>query len=185
MRKTFVCDDSIIISIPIRNLKNVREGQLMPENFHCVFKDHFKVLAINGKPKPVGAAQATVGMFIFALGLLSMNLPQSSLSYTLPSFLFVISGMVSYAAGNCPNMYVAKLSFSLNIISFFWSLTAISLCIIWFPPAGKLNSGLQGLIISLLTVESIIAIFLIYWMSKVVCRQHFNTLPTIMLKEED
>ncbi|XP_072249391.1 uncharacterized protein [Leuresthes tenuis] len=182
MRKTFVCDDSMIITIPIKSLKNVREGQLMPENFHCVFKDHFKVLAIKGKPKPVGAAQATVGLFLFALGLICKEV---YLFYTVPSFLFVISGMVSYAAGNYPNMHVAKLSFSLNIISFFWSLAAFSLCIISFHGHSKLIGGLQGLIMSLLTVESVIGLFLMYWLSKVVCRQHYNTLPTILLKEED
>lgn len=58
MRKTFFCDESIVITIPLGSLKNMREGQLLPENFHCVFRDNFKVFAIKGKPKPLGVSSA-------------------------------------------------------------------------------------------------------------------------------
>ncbi|CAG6015572.1 unnamed protein product [Menidia menidia] len=185
MRKTFVCDNSIIITIPIKGLKDLKEGQLLPENFYCVYKDHFKVLAIKGKPKPVGAAQATVGVFLFALGLVC----KSHYFISLPSFLFLICGVASYAAGNYPNMHLTKMSFSLNIISLFWSLVASVLYKMsnnehQLTPT-KLMNGVQGLIMSLLAVESIIALYLIYWLSKAVCREDFNTLPTILLKDED
>lgn len=56
MKKTFVCDDSMIITIPLGGLMNIREVQLMPEMFHCVFKDFYKVFAINGRPKPLGVS---------------------------------------------------------------------------------------------------------------------------------
>lgn len=56
VKKTFVCDDSMIITIPLSGLMNVREAQLMPETFHCVFKDFYKVFAINGRPKPLGVS---------------------------------------------------------------------------------------------------------------------------------
>lgn len=56
MKKTFACDERMIITIPIGSLQNVREGQLMPEKFMCVYKDSYKVFVINGKPKPLGVS---------------------------------------------------------------------------------------------------------------------------------
>uniref|UniRef100_A0A672J6T5 Uncharacterized protein n=1 Tax=Salarias fasciatus TaxID=181472 RepID=A0A672J6T5_SALFA len=150
MKRTFCCDDSMIITIPIGSLKDVREGQLMPDKFHCVFRDSYKVFAIHGKPRPLG---------------------------------FMISGMLTFAAGKFPNMHLTKLSFSLNIISFFWSVAAFSLC--RKTQNKKLHKGIHGLIMSLLVVETFTALFLIYWLSKAVCRQHFNSLPTILLKLGD
>lgn len=46
----------MIITIPIGSLKNAREGQLMPEKFHCVFRDTYKIFVIKGKPKPLGVS---------------------------------------------------------------------------------------------------------------------------------
>ncbi|KAF3839838.1 hypothetical protein F7725_018555, partial [Dissostichus mawsoni] len=118
MKKTFQCDESMIITIPIGSLRDARE--LMPEKFHCVYKDHFKVFVVKGKPKPLGPRLA--GVFILALWLVY---PESfTLLYTLSSVLFLVCGMLSYAAGHFPNMQVTKLSFSLNIVSFFWSIAA-------------------------------------------------------------
>ncbi|XP_032414645.1 uncharacterized protein LOC116717397 isoform X2 [Xiphophorus hellerii] len=190
MKKTFICNESMIITIPIGSLKNIREGQLMPENFHCVFRDNFKVFVVRGKPKPLGAAQAIAGVFIFALGWI---LPSMGIyNFTLPSVLFLISGMVSFAAGKCPNMHVTKLSFSLNIFSFFWSLVAFGFCVNIFnsrhpfdPHHWRIAYGIIGLVITLLVFECMMALFLIYWLSKAVCREHFNTLPIILLKQED
>ncbi|KAK2844485.1 hypothetical protein Q5P01_011144 [Channa striata] len=189
MKKTFICNESMIITIPIGSLKDAGNGQLMPEKFHCVFKDSYKVFAIRGKPKPLGAAQAVGGVFLCSLGLIIMN--KGLFICTLPSVLFVITGMLTYAAGKCPNMHVAKLSFALNIISFFWSIGAfsISIIVLHWPPhtaeeAVKVR-GIAALIITLLVVENMVALFLIYWMSKAICRQHFNTLPTILLKQGD
>lgn len=187
MRKTFVCDEAMIITIPIGNLRDVRDGQLMPEKFHCVFKDSYKVFVIKGKPKPLGAAQAVAGVFLFTLGLVFSD--EVIKLYTLPSVVFVVSGLLSFAAGKYPNMSVSKLSFSLNIISLFWSVVAISLCVIWFHNHNqsntKMTEGIRGLIIGLLAVENLITLFLIYWLSKAVCRRHYNTLPTILLKQGD
>ncbi|KAM6935402.1 uncharacterized protein PEZ65_005759 isoform 2-T2 [Lycodopsis pacificus] len=159
MKKTFACDESMIITIPIGSLRVAGEGQLMPETFQCVYKDSYKVFAIKGKPKPLG---------------------------------FVVCGILSYAAGQAPNMHVTKLSFSLNIVSFFWSIAAVSLCLIKLhvePEESsdnlKLHNGIKGLIMTLLVVEQLIALSLIYWLSKAVCRQHFNTLPIILLKHGD
>uniref|UniRef100_A0A3P9QAW7 Uncharacterized protein n=1 Tax=Poecilia reticulata TaxID=8081 RepID=A0A3P9QAW7_POERE len=144
MRKTFICNESMIITIPIGSLKNIQEGQLMPENFHCVFRDNFKVFVVRGKPKP--------------LGLYST--------------------------------FQAKLSFSLNIISFFWSLVAFGLCVNEFNSRHHLDQvhheinvfhshGIIGLIITLLVFECMMSLFLIYWLSKAVCREHFNTLVCV------
>ncbi|KAL3060330.1 hypothetical protein OYC64_014819 [Pagothenia borchgrevinki] len=192
MKKTFQCDESMIITIPIGSLRDAREGQLMPEKFHCVYKDHFKVFVVKGKPKPLGAAQAIAGVFILALGLIYQE--SFTMLYTLPSVLFLVCGMLSYAAGHFPNMQVTKLSFSLNIISFFWSIAAVVLCSITFhfwsgthDENGNENlyQGIKGLILTLLGVEMLTSLFLIYWLSHAVCRQHFNTLPTILLKQGD
>ncbi|XP_071373603.1 membrane-spanning 4-domains subfamily A member 4A isoform X1 [Centroberyx affinis] len=190
MKHTFKSDESMVITIPIGSLKEAQEGQLLPEKFHCVFKDTYKVFVVKGKPKPFGAAQAIAGVFVFSLGLLlAQSCPRRNgldWLYTIPSVLFVISGVVSYAAGHSPNMHVTKLSFSLNIISFFWSVVAVSLCALLFhdPHGVKVSDGIKGMIAVLLVVEMIIALFLIYWLSKTVCRQHFNTLPIIMLRQE-
>ncbi|XP_033983726.1 uncharacterized protein LOC117480490 [Trematomus bernacchii] len=192
MKKTFQCDESMIITIPIGSLRDAREGQLMPEKFHCVYKDHFKVFVVKGKPKPLGAAQAIAGVFILALGLIYQE--SFTMPYTLPSVLFLVCGMLSYAAGHFPNMQVTKLSFSLNIVSFFWSIAAVVLCSVTFhfwsgthDENGNENlyQGIKGLILTLLGVEMLTSLFLIYWLSHAVCRQHFNTLPTILLKQGD
>ncbi|XP_053183204.1 uncharacterized protein LOC128366497 [Scomber japonicus] len=190
MRNTFVCDDSMIITIPICSLRDAREGQLMPDKFHCVFKDTYKVFAIRGKPKPLGAAQAIAGVFVLTLGLISKGEIQSWW-LTLPSILFVVSGFLTYAAGQCPNIHLTKLSFSVNIICFFWSIAAVCLCAVMFDSTSEENRtesfhrGINGLIISLLVGEKIIALFLIYWLSKAVCREHFNSLPMVLLKQGD
>uniref|UniRef100_A0A671W552 Uncharacterized protein n=1 Tax=Sparus aurata TaxID=8175 RepID=A0A671W552_SPAAU len=138
MKKTFVCDESMIITIPIGSLNDAREGQLMPEKFRCVYKDSYKVFALNGKPKPLGLYHYCV--------------------FTLQT----------------------KLSFSLNIVSLFWSLAAVCMC-----GVDLLSEGIRGLILTLLIVEKLMAVFLIYWLSKAVCRQRFNTLPIILLKQGD
>ncbi|MEQ2183884.1 hypothetical protein GOODEAATRI_002501 [Goodea atripinnis] len=149
MRKTFICDESMIITIPIGSLKNIQEGQLMPENFHCVFRDNFKVFAVRGKPKPLGAAQAI--------------------------------------GGKCSNMHMAKLSFSMNIICFFCSLVLFSLYVVilnslrYESTPKQLANGIIGLIMTLLVFECMISLFLIYWLSKAVCREHFNTLVCMSL----
>ncbi|XP_029958441.1 membrane-spanning 4-domains subfamily A member 4A [Salarias fasciatus] len=194
MKRTFCCDDSMIITIPIGSLKDVREGQLMPDKFHCVFRDSYKVFAIHGKPRPLGAAQGLAGVFLLTLGLIFSNM-NGIFTYTLPSVVFMISGMLTFAAGKFPNMHLTKLSFSLNIISFFWSVAAFSLCVSYLhkystthsstEATGELHKGIHGLIMSLLVVETFTALFLIYWLSKAVCRQHFNSLPTILLKLGD
>uniref|UniRef100_A0A4W6DMN0 Uncharacterized protein n=1 Tax=Lates calcarifer TaxID=8187 RepID=A0A4W6DMN0_LATCA len=142
MKKSFECNESMIITIPIGNLREAGAGQLMPEKFHCVFKDSYKVFANKGKPKPLGVSRSWVW------------------------YQFVVTGLLSYAAGKAPNMCVAKLSFSLNIISFFWSVAAFSM---------SLLSEI------LLVVENLIALFLIYWLSKAICRQQFNTLVSYFL----
>ncbi|XP_070823244.1 uncharacterized protein [Chaetodon trifascialis] len=192
MKKTFVCDESVIITIPLGSLTDARDGQLMPEKFQCVYKDSYKVFVVNGKPKPLGAAQAIAGVFILILGLIFTQteyIPKLFIRiYTLPSVVFVVSGMLSYAAGQSPNMYLTKLSFSLNIISFFWSVVAVCICAFSFSVSlhnVKLHEGIKGLIVTLLVAEKLIALFLIYWLSKAVCRQHFNTLPIILLKQAD
>ncbi|XP_024863870.1 uncharacterized protein LOC112450845 isoform X1 [Kryptolebias marmoratus] len=188
MRKTFVCDDSIIITIPIGSLKSLREGQLMPENFHCVFKDNYKVFVFRGKPRPLGAAQAIVGVFLVILGFIGAS---SQMICTVPNVVFLISGMLSCAAGWYPNMHVMKLSFSLNIISFFWSLVGFALSLKLYITEhsyshyNKLSNGINGLIMSLQLVESALALFLIFWSSKALCRDHFNSLPIILLKQDD
>ncbi|XP_035985011.1 uncharacterized protein LOC118558658 [Fundulus heteroclitus] len=190
MRKTFACDESMIITIPIGSLKTIQEGQLMPENFHCVFRDNYKVFAVRGKPKPLGAAQAIGGVFMVSLGVIYQE-PLITIFCIVSCVLFLISGMLSFAAGTCPNMHVTKLFFSLNIIGFFWSLVTFSIFMNIIQVKSKisifhpLRPGIIGLIMTLLVFECMMAVFLIYWLSKAVCREHFNTLPIIMLKRED
>uniref|UniRef100_A0A8D0CSE2 Uncharacterized protein n=1 Tax=Sander lucioperca TaxID=283035 RepID=A0A8D0CSE2_SANLU len=131
MKKTFACDESMIITIPIGSLRDAGEGQLMPEKFQCVYKDSYKIF----KHK-IMAASLILLMFVFLI--IFSNACIIHAIFTLQT----------------------KLSFSLNIVSFFWSVAAVCLLIsVPFP--------------------------LIYWLSKAVCRQHFNTLPIILLKQGD
>uniref|UniRef100_A0A7N6BNT4 Uncharacterized protein n=1 Tax=Anabas testudineus TaxID=64144 RepID=A0A7N6BNT4_ANATE len=153
MKKTFTCNESMIITIPIGSLKDAGDGQLMPDKFHCVFRDSYKVFVLKGKPRPLGAAQAIAGVFLCSLGLLFTE--ANTMPFTLPSVLFVVSGMITYAAGKSPNMHV------------------------------QVFRGIIGFVMTLLVVENLLALFLIYWMSKAICRQHFNTLPIILLKQGD
>ncbi|KAK7886284.1 hypothetical protein WMY93_025905 [Mugilogobius chulae] len=168
-KKTFVCDESMVITIPIGSLRNARDGQLMPEKFFCVFKDSYKIFAQKGKPKPLGAAQIITGVFLLTLGLVfSPNRPESGLIMiaTIPSIVFVICGMLTYAAGQFPNMLVTKVSFFLNIVSFLWSIAACSLCSVWFvdyqhfygatsKESEQLHKGVNGLIFGLLALEDL------------------------------
>uniref|UniRef100_A0A665VC26 Uncharacterized protein n=1 Tax=Echeneis naucrates TaxID=173247 RepID=A0A665VC26_ECHNA len=184
MKKTFVCNESMIITIPIGNLRNAERGEVMPQTFHCVFKDSYKLYVVNGRPKPLGAAQAITGVFLCVLGLI---LKDFFGFITIPSVLFVISGMVTYASGQSPNMHVAKLSFSLNIVCFFWSIVAFSSSVFHCirDNIDGMQQGITGLTMSLHFVENVLSLFLIYWLSKAICRQHFNTLPIILLKQAD
>ncbi|XP_073704101.1 B-lymphocyte antigen CD20 [Garra rufa] len=197
MRYTFKPDDCMVISIPLGSIRNMREGQLMPEKFTCVFKDTYKVF-LRGRPKELGAAQLSIGVFVICIGsLITLQYGPSHLVYTLPSALFIASGILSFAAGNSPFMPVVKLSFIFNIISLFWSITAIILSPFLdeghpgSPVSHETNSkrnmfvGLKVVIGVLCGLELILALVLIYWESKAVCRAHFNTLPLITIKQDN
>ncbi|XP_046900230.1 uncharacterized protein LOC124483717 isoform X2 [Hypomesus transpacificus] len=152
MKDTFYSDEHMIIIIPLGSLKDAQEGQLMPENFHCVFKDVYKVF-LKGQPKALG---------------------------------FFLSGMLSYVAGQSPNMCVTKLSFSVNITSFFWSIVAFTLRahhVSFATDLEAVEKGIHIIIAALLIIEMFVAMVLIYWESKAVCRQHFNILPLLTLKQ--
>lgn len=56
---TFLCDETMVITIPI-GMKDMPGGQNVPEKFHCVFRDVYKVFVINGKPKPLGVSLTIV-----------------------------------------------------------------------------------------------------------------------------
>ncbi|XP_042597722.1 membrane-spanning 4-domains subfamily A member 4A [Cyprinus carpio] len=195
MRYTFKPDDCMVISIPLGNLRNTGDGQLMPEKFTCVFKDAYKVF-LKGRPKELGAVQLSIGVFIICIGsLITLEYDTSHLVYTLPSALFIASGILTFAAGNSPFMPVVKLSFIFNIISLFWSIAAIVLCSLleegrgWYisPDNNTRRNmfvGLKAVIGVLCGLELILALILIFWESKAVCRSHFNTLPLITIKQE-
>ncbi|KAI2654853.1 Membrane-spanning 4-domains subfamily A member 4D [Labeo rohita] len=179
----------MVISIPLGSIRNTRDGQLMPEKFTCVFKDAYKVF-LKGRPKELGAAQLSIGVFVICIGsLISLEYGSHHLMYTLPSALFIASGILTFAAGNSPFMPVVKLSFIFNIISLFWSITAIVLCPILYEESSysssrKMFVGLKVVIGVLCGFELILALVLIYWESKAVCRAHFNTLPLITIKQD-
>ncbi|XP_043116020.1 membrane-spanning 4-domains subfamily A member 4D [Puntigrus tetrazona] len=196
MRYTFKPDDCMVISIPLGSLRNTRDGQLMPEKFTCVFKDTYKIF-LKGRPKELGAAQLSVGVFLICIGsLVSVEYGASHLVYTLPSALFIASGLLTFAAGKSPLMAVVKLSFVFNIVSLFWSIAAIVLCPLLdegspFRHLGadersrtSMFVGLKAVIGVLCGFEMILALVLIYWESKAVCRAHFNTLPLITIKQD-
>ncbi|XP_061144891.1 uncharacterized protein LOC133160835 isoform X2 [Syngnathus typhle] len=191
MRKTFVSDDSMIINIYIRKNSEGR-GHVMPREFKCVFRDSFKVFAYNGFPKPLGAAQCLAGVMFFSLGLIYRPMLHADIFIILPSISFVLCGMLTYAAGSVPNMRVTKVSFCLNVISFLESAVLLCLCLLdlalnWrdVEHESKLQMGIGVTASVLLLVESLIALFLIYWESKAVCRQYFNSLPIIQLRQEE
>ncbi|KAK6327089.1 hypothetical protein J4Q44_G00027340 [Coregonus suidteri] len=161
MKYTFQSDECMVITIPLGSLRDAQEGQLMPETFHCVFKDVYKVF-LKGQPKALGAAQLIAGVLVLILGLLLVQHSTFVLFYTMPSVLYVAAGMLTYAAGHSPNMCVVKLSFSLNIISCFWTVTAVVLCTLHVYDDDPVDHP----------------------ESKAVCRQHFNILPIVTLKQE-
>ncbi|XP_058601688.1 membrane-spanning 4-domains subfamily A member 4D [Onychostoma macrolepis] len=196
MRYTFKPDDCMVISIPLGNLRNTRDGQLMPEKFTCVFKDTYKVF-LKGRPKELGAAQLSIGVFVICIGsLITLEYSPYHLMYILPSALFIASGILTFAAGHSPFMPVVKLSFIFNIISLFWSIAAMVICSLL--EGGRWNDnnspddntrrnmfvGLKVVIGVLCGFELILAVILIYWESKAVCRSHFNTLPLITIKQD-
>ncbi|KAJ8288124.1 hypothetical protein COCON_G00007830 [Conger conger] len=183
---TFKSDDHMVITIPISSIRKGKEEQLLPQNFHCVFKDAYKVF-LKGNPKALGTAQLITGMLIISMGLLDFH---NSLLYTLPSVLFIFSGMLSYAAGHSPNMCVTKLSFSLNIMSLCLATATLSVAVVLLVNARNLQEGfhtikaIQGMIAVLISLELGVAMTLIYFESKAVCRAHFNILPVVNLKLE-
>ncbi|KAK7146776.1 hypothetical protein R3I94_009572 [Phoxinus phoxinus] len=193
MRYTFKPDDCMVISIPLGSVRNMREGQLMPDKFTCIFKDAYKVF-LKGRPKELGAAQLSIGAFVICIGVLvALEYSLDHLVYTLPSALFIASGILTFAAGKSPFMPVMKLSFVFNIISLFWSIAALVLCSLMdlrqYSSRDDLSKshmfvGLRVLIGVLCGLELILALVLIYWESKAICRSHFNTLPMISIKQD-
>lgn len=63
MKYTFQSDECMVITIPLGSLRDAQEGQLMPEKFHCVFKDVYKVF-LKGQPKALGVRMAN--MFLYS-----------------------------------------------------------------------------------------------------------------------
>ncbi|XP_041726746.1 membrane-spanning 4-domains subfamily A member 4D-like [Coregonus clupeaformis] len=188
MKYTFQSDECMVITIPLGNLRDAQEGQLMPETFHCVFKDVYKVF-LKGQPKALGAAQLIAGVLVLILELLACGFPIIVLFTMRSSMLYVAAGMLTYAAGHSPNMCVVKLSFSLNIISCFWTVVPLGLYTakVFIPLTWEnqeVCSGIKGIVAVLLVIELVVAMVLIYWESKAVCRQHFNILPIVTLKQE-
>ncbi|XP_051575431.1 membrane-spanning 4-domains subfamily A member 4D-like [Myxocyprinus asiaticus] len=195
MRYTFKPDDCMVITIPLASIRNVRDGQLMPDKFSCIFKDAYKVF-LKGRPKELGTAQLSIGIFIICVGaLMVQEYGLSHLMYILPSALFIASGILTFAAGSSPLMPVVKLSFIFNIISLFWSIAAQVICHLIDSDTSheKQNSsgsmermfvGLKVMVGILCGFELILALILIYWESKAVCRPHFNTLPLITIKQD-
>ncbi|KAK7158294.1 hypothetical protein R3I93_009492 [Phoxinus phoxinus] len=194
MRYTFKPDDCMVISIPLGSVRNMREGQLMPDKFTCIFKDAYKVF-LKGRPKELGAAQLSIGAFVICIGVLvALEYSLDHLVYTLPSALFIASGILTFAAGKSPFMPVMKLSFVFNIISLFWSIAALVLCSViddrqdmssrYDISKSHMFVGLKVLIGVLCGLELILALVLIYWESKAICRSHFNTLPMISIKQD-
>ncbi|KPP77418.1 membrane-spanning 4-domains subfamily A member 4D-like [Scleropages formosus] len=168
MEKTFKCDDCIIITIPLIRGRHGEVQQMPPEKFHCVFKDTYKVF-LKGQPKALGTVQIVTALLIIGLGLLRTEDFALIALYTIPSIL-------------------AKISFSLNIMSFFGAIVALVLCcILSMNPYAlhriyKLSAGIDVMIAIHLFLEIIIAVVLIFWESKAVCRNHFNILPLINFK---
>ncbi|XP_061632807.1 uncharacterized protein LOC133479613 isoform X5 [Phyllopteryx taeniolatus] len=105
MRKTFVCDDSTIITICLGKDSEGRGLAMMPREFSCVFQDMFKVFAYNGFPKPLGAAQCLAGVLIITLNLM-IHQGYINMLLIFPSILFVLCGILTYVAGHVPNMCV-------------------------------------------------------------------------------
>ncbi|XP_042564946.1 uncharacterized protein LOC122133247 [Clupea harengus] len=195
MRFTFRSDDHMVITIPLGSLRAIREGQLMPDRFNCVFKDVYKVF-LRGEPKALGVSQLVAGVFIICLEVLLhhemgpgqwVGLMKPPL-YTLASTLFIISGILSYVAGHIPHMAIMKLSFACNIVCIFGALSGVTLCgLTESVTKGQDLShaiGLKAVMGTLLVGEMLVAIVMVYWESKAVCRDYFNMLPSITLKQE-
>lgn len=70
---TFLCDETMVITIPI-GMMDMPGGHSVPEKFHCVFRDFYKVLVINGKPKPLGVSLIIISQRAFCPHLTSKKL---------------------------------------------------------------------------------------------------------------
>lgn len=82
MKKTFLCDESMVITIPIGSLKDVSVDQNFPVRFHCVYRDFYKVFVINGKPKPLGVS--LIILLVFSPSkLISKKLQQGGFAFIL------------------------------------------------------------------------------------------------------
>ncbi|KAA0702609.1 hypothetical protein E1301_Tti011305 [Triplophysa tibetana] len=193
MRYTFKPDDCMVITIPLGSLRKVGDGQLMPEKFTCVFKDAYKVF-LRGRPKQLGVAQFCIGVFIICVGILiGLQSNLDTLPFILPSALFIVGGALTYGAGSSPIMPVVKLSFIFNILSLFWALIGLVLFIIilgniryhYVSEEYNMYVGLMVMVCVLHGVELILALVLLFWGSKAVCRPHFNTLPLITIKQDE
>ncbi|XP_066542662.1 membrane-spanning 4-domains subfamily A member 4D [Hoplias malabaricus] len=191
MKYSFKSDDCMVITIPIQSIRNAADGQLLPENFTCVFKDMYKVF-LRGRPKAMGAAQMTTGVFIMCLGAVFITkFGIEHARHIAPSVLFVACGILTYAAGHTPVMPVMKMSFVFNVVALFWAIAAIILCPVtegspYSSPntKEKMYVGLKAVLIVLNLLEFFLAAVMIFWESKAVCRAHFNTLPMITLKQD-
>uniref|UniRef100_A0A3B3CR91 Uncharacterized protein n=1 Tax=Oryzias melastigma TaxID=30732 RepID=A0A3B3CR91_ORYME len=150
MKNTFVCDESMIITIPVGSIQELQDGQLMPEQFYCVFNDHFKVLVIKGKAQPLGVSS-------------TVTTEEMASQTDKLCFFYVI-------------MWKHKTFSKFTKMSL--TRFVINLIILIEAPPDEVRQ-ITTLILSLLVVEFFICIFLIYWLSKAICRQHFNTLVGI------
>ncbi|TRY72913.1 hypothetical protein DNTS_011803 [Danionella cerebrum] len=156
MRTTFHPDDSMVITIPLASIRHSNQGNVMPENFTCVFKDTYKVF-LRRRPKELGVAQLSIGVFLICIGIIiSPQHQRAHLVYTLPSLLIHYYNY-SYYRSEIDSYYDSE---------------------------ERMLRGLQVLVSVLIGLELVLALVLIYLESKAVCRAHFNSLPMITIKQD-
>ncbi|KAK6471566.1 membrane-spanning 4-domains subfamily A member 12-like [Huso huso] len=192
MAPTYTADDRMIITIPLGKLKDLQRGEkYMPETFSCIFSNSYK-LFLKGQPKALGAVQILIGIVHLACCIVLYQQPHQSGSAisTVPSSVFIISGLLTVAAASTPDMCFMKFSFALNVISSLWAAVAFCLIITLAanssnPPAlEKTIKGIEALIIIFHILELVVSGLTLHFESKALCRDYFNVLPVIYLEQD-
>lgn len=153
---TFLCDETMVITIPV-GMRDMPGEHSVPEKFHCVFRDFYKVFVINGKPKPLG-----VSLIILSRRALWFNLQKALMRL----FFFISFSQAAQAIGG---VFIGALA----VIMFF---SGFSMGILSVPTSLMVNIKIYIRICSTEMIMKNIILYLIFSVLKLVCGLWFGLL---------